>query len=158
MERGPYDRPPEEPGYPRRDPAYAPPPEYEPPADRRFGVSEVVAMLALIAAIVAIFLALDARGQGSEDEQVARQVRQETQRQIQQIRSSVGQQAGTAGQRAREAEAEAEQTRETASQLNSQVSDLRGEVSSLRSQQNQIRDSIQSQSEAIADIRRTLRE
>src|SRR5215213_1970594 len=114
MERGPYDRQPRQSGYPPRDPAYvepaAPPPEYyEPP--RRFGFAEMAAILAVLAAAVAIFLAIDAREQGNDDEQVARQVRQETRRQIVRIRSTLGEKAGNAGARARAAEAEAEQTR-----------------------------------------------
>lgn len=72
--------------------------------------------------------------------------------------SSLGQQAGSAGARAREAEAEAEETRESVSELRSQVSGLQNEVSSLKGQQNEVRDSLERQSEAIAEIRQTLRE
>jgi hypothetical protein len=155
MERGPYDRPPRQ-GYPPRDPAYvepaAPPPGYyEPP--RRFGFAEMAAILAVLAAAVAIFLALDAREDSNDDEQVARQVRQETQRQIAQIRSSLGQKAGTAGARARAAEAEAEQTRATVAKLGDQVTRLEGEVRTLRIQQNRVRDTLRNLSESVAKVR-----
>jgi hypothetical protein len=155
MERGPYDRPPEEPGYPARDPAYAqpvaPPPEYyEPP--RRIGFAEIAALLALIGAIVAVFLALDARDEGNNDEQVARQVRQATRRQVEQLRSSLGQKAGTAGARARAAEAEAEQTRRAVSTLRLQVAQLQGEVKTLRTQQNQTRATLRNLSETVSKI------
>lgn len=158
MERGPYDRPPPGPGQPRRDSGYEAPPEYERPTERRFGIAEVVAILALLAAVVAIFLAIDARDDGAGQQQVERQVRQETQRQIEEIRSSVGEQAGNAGARARAAEKEAEQAQEAASELRSQVAGLEKEVSSLQTQQNQVRESLEKQSEAISDIRDTLRE
>lgn len=156
MERGPYDRPPGEPGYPARDPGYvqppAPPPEYyEPP--RRFGIAEAAALLALIGAVVAIFLALDAKDEGSNDEQVARQVRQETQRQVEQVRSSLGEKAGTAGARARDAEAEAEKTRKDVAALRAQVLRLQGEVETLRTQQNQTRDTLRNLSETVAKVR-----
>src|SRR3954453_12749759 len=104
MEGGPYEPRPGDPGYPPRDPAYAqpgvppPPPEYyEPPRERRIGLAEVLGLLALIGAIVAIVLALAAREEGSDDKEVARQVRIETQHQIQRIRTSLGEKAGTAG-------------------------------------------------------------
>jgi chromosome segregation ATPase len=159
MEGGPY----EQPGYPRRDPryeqpGYVPPPEYEPPPQRRFGAAEAVAVLALLAAVVAIFLALDARDEAGDDEQLNARTRAEIQRQVQQVRTSLGERAGTAGARARQAESEAAQTRNSVSQLSSQVSSLEQEVSELRGQQNQMRSSLQRQSEAISDLRRATRE
>jgi hypothetical protein len=167
VERGPYDRPdqppaqppgqpPAQPGYAQREPGYGS--GYEPPPERRFGVPEVVAVLAMVVAIVAIFLALDARNEGSSQEEINRQVRQETQRQVDEIREATGQQAQSANKRARGAESEAEKAQEDAAELNSSVARLEKEVSSLKAQQNQMRDSLQKQSEAIADIRRTLRE
>jgi len=163
MERGPYDRPPppEDPRYPQRDPAYRDPaydPAVPPEPERRIGVGDVVAIIALVVAIVAIFLAIDARNEGSSDEEIARQVRQETQRQIDQIRSSTGEQTGSADKRAREAENEAEETGESVTELSNQVSSLNEQVTKLQSQQNEIRSSLQKQGEAISDIRRTLRE
>jgi uncharacterized protein HemX len=129
-----------------------PPPEYyERP--RRFGFAEMAAILAVLAAAVAIFLALDAREEGSDDEQVARQVRQETQRQILQIRASLGEKAGNAGARARSAEAEAAQTRATVAKLSDQVTRLQGEVRTLRIQQNRTRDTLRNLSESVARIR-----
>jgi TolA-binding protein len=156
MERGPYDRPPRRPDYPPRDPAYAepaaPPPEYyEPP--RRFGFAEMAAILAVLAAAVAVFLALDARDSATDDEQVARQVRQETQRQILRIRSSLGEKAGNAGARARAAEAEAEQTRATVAKLSDQITRVEGEVKTLRIQQNQVRNTLRNLSESVAKLR-----
>jgi len=56
------------------------------------------------------------------------------------------------------ADATAEKNQESVARLESQVAELRGEVSALNSQQNQMRESLQKQSEDIADIRRTLRE
>src|SRR5689334_9184183 len=109
MERGPYERRPGVPGDPRRDPAYAPPPEYYEPPPRRVGFAEVVALLALVGAIVGIVLAIDAREHGSDNEQIAREVRVETRRQLRQTRAAVAEKAGTAGARAREAEQEAKQ-------------------------------------------------
>ena len=158
MERGPYDRPTRQQGYPPPDPAYVepaalPPEYYEPP--RRFGFAEMAAILAVIAAAVAIFLALDARDSATDDEQVARQVRQETQRQIVQIRASLGEKAGNAGARARAAEAEAEQTRATVAKLGDQVTRLEGEVKTLRIQQNRVRDTLRNLSESVAKIRTT---
>ena len=64
-----------------------PPPEYE--RERRIGLAEVAALLALIAAIVAIVLAVDARNADSDDEEIARQVLQETQREVDRIESAV---------------------------------------------------------------------
>ena len=160
MEGGPYEPRPGDPGYPRRDPAYAqpapppPPPEYyEPPRERRIGLAEILGLLALVGAIVAIVLALDAREEGGDDKQVARQVRIETQREIQQIRTSLGQKAGTAGARARQAEAEAEQTRRAVAKLSSQVAKLQGEVKVLRTQQNQTRDNLRNLSETVSKLR-----
>ena len=161
MERGPYERPPPppgQPGYPAQDPAYAepvtPPPEYY-EQRRRIGFAEVLALLALVAAVVGIFLALDARDEGSDDQQVARQVRAETQRQIVAIRSSLGEKAGAAGARARQAEAEAEKTRATVAKLSSQITRLQGEVKTLRIQQNQVRDTLRNLSESVSKIRTT---
>ena len=161
MEGGPYEPRPGDPGYPRRDPAYAqpapppPPPEYyEPPRERRIGLAEILGLLALVGAIVAIVLALDAREEGGDDKQVARQVRIETQREIQQIRTSLGQKAGTAGARARQAEAEAEQTRRAVAKLRSQVAELQGDAKVLRSQQNQTRNTLRNLSETVSSVRR----
>jgi hypothetical protein len=160
MEGGPYEPRPGDPAYTRRDPAYVqpaappPPPEYyEPPRERRIGLAEILGLFALIAAIVAIVLALDAREEGSDDKEVARQVRTETQHQIQRIRTSLGQKAGTAGARAREAEAEAEQTRRSVATLRSQVAQLQGELKVLRAQQNQVRDTLRNLSETFAKVR-----
>jgi TolA-binding protein len=163
MEGGPYDRPPQgQPGQPAQDPAYRPPAGYEPPPERRFGLTEVAALLALLVAAVAIFFAIDANNSSTSDEEIAREVRQETQRQVNEIRSEAGGQAEsadeTARQASRKAEVTAEKNQESVSQLESQFSELQGEVGTLQAQQNQIRDSLEKQSEAIADIRRTLRE
>ena len=159
MERGPYDRPPEGRPYPERDPRYIPPPpEYEVPPRRPFGVAEALATLALIAGIVAIFLALDAREEGSDDEQLARQVSAEVDRKVRQTRASVRQRAGAAGARARRAEAEAEQTREAVSELRGQVSGLRTQVSSLQARQSQMRSTLERQGEAIQALRRAAQE
>jgi hypothetical protein len=169
MERGPYDRPPpgqqpQQPGYPQQGAQYQQPAGYEPepPPERRFGWAEIVALVSVVAAAVAIFLAIDARNSSSSDEEIAQQVQQETQRQVDQIRSEAGGQLESADRTARNAEskadATAEKNQESVSQLESQVSELRGEVSALKSQQNQMRSSLQKQSEDIADIRRTLRE
>ena len=158
MERGPYERWPGETGDPRRDPAYAPPPEYYEPPPRRIGFAEVVALLALVGAIVGIVLAIDAREQGSDDEQIAREVRQETQRNIRQVRAAVREKAGSVGARARQAETEAKQTREAVAEMRKQLSRLQTEVSTLKSQQNQVRKTLQGQSEAIGELRRKPRE
>ncbi len=159
MEGGPYEPRPGDPGYPR-DPAYAqpaappPPPEYyEPPRERRIGLAEIVGLLALIGAIVAIFLALDAREEGSDDKQVARQIRIETQREMERIRTSLGQKAGTAGAKARQAEDEAEQTRRAVAKLRSQVAELQSEVRVLGTQQNQTRDTVRNLSETVSNMR-----
>jgi len=158
MERGPYDRPPAGRPYPEGDPRYVPPPDYEPPPRRSFGVAEAVATVALIAGVIAIFLALDAREQGNDDEQLARQVSEEVDRKVRQIRTSVGQRAGAAGARARDAEAEAEQTREALNEMRTQLSGLREQVSSIQSRQNQMRANLERQSEAISSVRRAARE
>ena len=157
MERGPYEP---RPGDPRRDPAYAqpaapPPPEYyEPPRERRIGLAEIVGLLALIGAIVAIFLAIDAREEGNDDKEVARQVRVETQREMQRIRTSLGQKAGTAGARAGQAEAEAEQTRRAVAKLRLQVAQLQEDVKVLRTEQNQTRNTLRNLSETVSSVRR----
>jgi hypothetical protein len=161
MEGGPYEPRPGDPRYPRRDPAYAqpaappPPPEYyEPPRERRIGLAEILGLLALIGAIVAIVLALDAREEGSDDKEVARQVRIEMQREIQRIRTSLGQKAGTARARARQAEAEADQTRRAVAKLRSQVAELQSAVKVLRTQQNQTRNNLRNLSETVSKVRR----
>ena len=163
MERGPYGQGPEDPRRPVGDPRYqqrpvdyGPPPEYE--RERRIGLAEVVALLAGIAAIVAIVLAIDARKAGSDDEEVARQVRQQTQREINRIESAVEKKTGSAGSKARRAQAEAEGAEEEASELASEVASLEGEIRALKTQQNEVRNSLQNQSEAISDVRATLRE
>ena len=84
---------------------------------------------------------------------MARQVRQETQRQILRIRSSLGEKAGAAGARARAAEAEAAQTRATVAKLGDQVTRLEGEVKTLRIQQNQVRNTLRNLSESVAKVR-----
>ncbi len=154
MERGPYDRQPGDPAYVRREPAYAPPPEYEPPPERRFGVAEAVAIFALVVAMVAVFLAIDAREEGSDDEQVASQVRREVDLKVRQIRSTLGQRAGAAREQAQAAESEAERTRAALTDLRTQISALRKRDRALQTQLNQARSTIQLQSDAISDLRR----
>ena len=160
MEGGPYEPRPGDPRYPR-DPAYVqpaaqpvPPEYYEPPRERRVGLAEILALFALIGAIVAIVLALDAHEERSDEKEVAHQVRIETQREIQRVRASLGQKAGTAGARARQAEAEAAQLHATVTKLRSQVAELQGELKVLRIQQNQTRDALRNLSETVSKLHR----